>query len=80
MATVFLSSSDHEYYTVFCQNQLPRPELNGRGPLLWPSLTDFDLVRSGHEPVSLVRPIAEGHQRGPAASAPGLYNLSVHND
>jgi len=64
----------------FCQNQLPRPELNGRGPLLWPSFADFDLVRSGNEAVSLVRPIAERHQRGPAASAPGLNDLPFNNN
>jgi len=37
-------------------------------------------VRFGHEPVFLVRTIAERRQRGPAASAPGLHDLPLDNN
>ena len=36
-------------------------------------------MRFGYEPVSLVRPVAERHQRGPSAPAPCLNNLPVND-
>ena len=36
-------------------------------------------MRFGREPVFLVCAVAERHQRGPSAPAPGLNNLSVND-
>jgi hypothetical protein len=56
------------------------PDLKPLGPLdqfLWLTLTSCVFAVN---PFFLVCSVAEGHEGGYAAPAPGLNNLPVHND